>query len=146
MAFRATLEEVLEAEVILHVIDVSNPSYKEQRDDVIEVLHELGLEKIESAANYIEVFNKADLLSESERKHLWERLNDRQISVSALSGEGIDKLLNMLKVYFRKNVVETEVVVNADDGKRIAEIYRTAEVLERVDNDDKILFKIRRMG
>ena len=130
----------------MHVIDVSNPSYKEQRDDVIEVLHELGLEKIESAANYIEVFNKADLLSESERKHLWERLNDRQISVSALSGEGIDKLLNMLKVYFRKNVVETEVVVNADDGKRIAEIYRTAEVLERVDNDDKILFKIRRMG
>lgn len=146
MAFRATLEEVLEAEVILHVIDVSNPSYKEQRDDVIEVLHELGLEKIESAANYIEVFNKADLLSESERKHLYERLNDRQISVSALSGEGIDKLLNMLKVYFRKNVVETEVVVNADDGKRIAEIYRTAEVLERVDKDDKILFKIRQLG
>ena len=86
------------------------------------------------------------MLSESERKHLYERLNDRQISVSALSGEGIDKLLNMLKVYFRKNVVETEVVVNADDGKRIAEIYRTAEVLERVDNDDKILFKIRRLG
>lgn len=146
MAFRATLEEVLEAEVILHVIDVSNPSYKEQRDDVLSVLHELGLEKIEFAPNYIEVFNKTDLLNESEKSYLEERLSDRQVSVSAISGAGVDKLLEMLKFEFRKNVKETEIVVGAEEGKKIAEIYRTAEVLERVDKEDKILFKIRRLG
>ena len=73
MAFRATLEEVLEADVIVHVIDVANPNYKEQRLDVLNVLHELGLSKIEFEDRYVEVFNKIDLLDVGEKKNLIDR-------------------------------------------------------------------------
>ena len=97
MSFRATLEEVLEAEIILHVIDISNPHYKEQRADVLEVLHELGLEQVETTPRYIEVLNKIDKSDSSKRPS-----NAGTIAVSALTGEGVDTLLNRLKSYFNK--------------------------------------------
>ena len=61
MAFRATLEEVLEADIVIQVLDVANPAVKTQRQDVLEVLHHLGLERIEYQQNYIEVYNKIDI-------------------------------------------------------------------------------------
>ena len=138
MAFRATLEEVLEAEIILHVIDISNPHYKEQRLDVLDVLHELGLEKIETSKRYIEVFNKIDKLEELKLK-----ATANTLGVSALSGEGIDKLLSRLKSYFMKKGKTQKVVIDAADGKKLAEIYQTAVVLDRKNEDDKIILKVR---
>ena len=141
MAFRATLEEVLEAEIILHVIDVSNPQYKKQRQDVIEVLHELGLDKIESKPNYFEVFNKMDLLEPTNPDVPVFKKND--IKVSALSGEGVDKLIDVLSGYFiKKNKIE-DVVIDISDGQALAEIYRTAEVLERTDDEEHIHLKVK---
>ena len=143
MAFRATLEEVLQADIILHVIDVSNVHYKEQRQDVIDVLHELGLEKIEYSERYIEVYNKTDLLSLSEKEHLKQK-HHKSVMVSALSGEGVEILKEKLKNYFSKHHKIREITLMADDGKGLAEIYRQAEVLERLDKDDKIYLKIRK--
>lgn len=141
MAFRATLEEVLSAEIILHVIDVSNPNYKIQREDVLNVLHELGLDKVESTPHYIEVFNKVDLLEPTNTDVPIFKKND--IVVSALSGFGVDKLLGVLRNYFiKKNKVEN-VILSIDDGKKLAEIYRKAEVLERREDENNIYLKVR---
>lgn len=141
MAFRATLEEVLEAEIILHVIDTSNPHYKEQRTDVLAVLHELGLEKIETSKRYIEVFNKIDKL---ETKNMITSSN--AVAVSAITGEGVADLLNILKAYFNKKGKIETLIIDASDGKRLAEIYQTSNVLTRRIAEDKIIFKVRRKG
>lgn len=131
MSFRATLEEVLEADVILHVIDVSNPNYKEQREDVLAVLHELGLQKIEFEKNYIEVYNKVDLLPDEERKHLTVRQGANMAVVSALNGEGVEALLTLLAQKFAKKPVVITKVLDMVDGKGIAAAYQLGTVLER---------------
>ena len=139
MAFRATLEEVLEADVILHIIDVSNSQYKEQRDDVLTVLHELGLEKIEYAENYIEVYNKVDLLAQNKVSAVTKNI----VYVSALTGQGIDVLLNKLNQFFLRHSVTKRITLSVKDGEKLAEIYRTAEVLERRDDGEKIYLSVR---
>ena len=68
MSFRATLEEVLSADIVVHVRDISNENSKQQAKDVYDVLHHLGLENIENQSNYIELWNKIDLLSEEGKK------------------------------------------------------------------------------
>ena len=143
MAFRATLEEVLEADVIVHVIDVANPNYKEQRLDVLNVLHELGLSKIEFEDRYVEVFNKIDLLDVGEKKNLIDRIGHRTVALSALSGEGVEDFIRMLKAKFRKNTEIKMLCVPIDDGKKLAEIYRTAQVLDRRDDGEHIFLRVR---
>ncbi len=140
MAFRATLEEVLEADIILHVIDAANPQYKEQRENVLLVLHELGLDKIEYAKNYMEVYNKVDLL---DTKTTIKSLFGEGYVVSALTGQGIDVLLNKLNQFFIKQSEIKKISLSVQDGKKLAEIYRTAEVLERRDDDEKIYLSVR---
>ncbi len=145
MSFRATLEEVLEADIILHVIDVSNAQYKEQRNDVCNVLHELGLTKIEYEDNYVEVYNKIDLLEESEREFLKEKNKLNSVGVSGLTGEGCKDLLNLLKSKFEKKAVIKDVVLDMSDGKGLAKIYKENEVIERKDDvkKQKIYLKFR---
>lgn len=137
MAFRATLEEVLEAEIILHVIDISNLNHKEQRQDVLSVLHELGLDKIEHTKRYMEVFNKIDKLPKDTRPNTG-------IAVSAVTGEGIDKLLKKLRHYFILQKKIEEIVIDIADGKKLSEIYQNTEVLERKDDDRHIHLKVRK--
>ena len=145
MAFRATLEEVLEADVILHVIDAANPLAKKQKDDVLTVLHELGLEKIETDSNYIEVFNKIDLLDEVERKARIKRNSAKCVAVSAVTGEGTDALLKVIADKFiQKQKVET-CKIKITDGKKLAEIYETAEVLSRREDEQFIYLKVRKI-
>lgn len=134
MAFRATLEEVLEADVIVHVIDVSNPDYKKQREDVLHVLHELGLENVATAENYVEVYNKIDLLSAEERKHLADK--ERCVAVSALSGEGVDKLKKLLSYKFQPKKTVQTLVLDISDGKGLAAAYRSGQVLDRRDDKE----------
>ncbi len=135
MAFRATLEEVLEADIIVHVIDVSNPDYKKQREDVLHVLHELGLENVATSANYIEVYNKTDLLSEVEKKHLEE--HDGYVAVSALTGEGVENLKLILSKKLRRQTVMQKLILDASDGKGLAAAYRKGQVLKRKEDKEK---------
>lgn len=137
MAFRATLEEVLEADIIVHVIDASNPSYRDQREDVLEVLHELGLEKIEYEDNYIEVFNKIDLFDDDERCRWLERKSKNTVALSARLGERVDEFLKCLLDKFAVCEEVVEILLDISDGKGIAEVYRNADVIERVDDLEK---------
>ena len=145
MAFRATREEVLEADVIVHVIDASNPDCKTQRQDVLDVLHELGLSKIEHEPNYIEVFNKTDKLDAAAKARLAERIsgNTSAAAVSALSGEGTERLMQLLREKICAKGELKTVSVPVGDGKRLAEVYRTAEVLERRDDGERIYLRVR---
>ena len=127
----------------LPLIDVSNPDYKEQRDDVLNVLHELGLTKIEFEGRYVEVFNKIDLLSESEKKHLQSKIGTKTAAVSALSGEGINDFLQLLKTKFSPKAEIKTVSLPIDDGKKLAEIYRSAQVLDRRDDGERIFLRIK---
>ncbi len=143
MAFRATLEEVSEADVIIHVIDASNPRYKAQRQDVLNVLHELGLYHIEHESNYIEVYNKTDRLTEKQRGWLQTRRNAQMAAVSAVDGIGTDYLLRILKEKFQVRTVVKTLVVDIGDGRGLAEAYRGGEVLERRDDGKRIYLRVR---
>ena len=145
MSFRATLEEVLMADLIVHVIDVANPLYKIQRDDVISVLHELGLSKIENDDKYIEVLNKIDLLNDDVKLQLFSQKSDKIIGVSAITGDGSDKLLKILCDKFDERKIIKEVELDICDGKGLAKFYNDFDVLMRVDDVDngKILLTVK---
>ena len=135
-AFRATLEEVSEADLILHVRDISHAETAEQRQDVHDVLSELGLEeKVDSGL--VEILNKTDQLGESEREH---RLSAREpgrtyIPVSALCGEGMDALLAAIDEALSRSRKILSLDVDISDGATMAWLYSHGEVLERSDKD-----------
>ena len=138
MAFRATLEEVLEADIILQVIDASNPSHAKQRNNVLEVLHHLGLERIEHQKNYIEVYNKSDLLTQNNLKS-----SSHGLYISALSGAGIKELLKKIDAILSENHQEINLDIPAGDGKTLAWLYRNAEIISLKNQDDKVFIRAR---
>lgn len=139
MAFRATLEEVLNADIVLHVRDISNPDTSVQRDDVLKVLDNLGLKNIKYATNYIEVFNKSDLLDENNFLH-WQNkavASENCVLVSAFNGNGCDELLNTVEDKLTSGFIECKVCVSASDGKTAAWLYENTRV-NNVDNEKEV--------
>ncbi len=122
-AFRATLEEVLEADLIVHVRDAANPEMEEQKRDVMTVLQELG---VADETPIIEVFNKIDLLDPGMAKTFGGKAG---APVSALTGQGIDVLLALISETF--DALEPEVSIGQKDlpGKARAWLYRHGSVL-----------------
>jgi GTP-binding protein HflX len=143
-AFRATLEEVTEADLILHVRDVHHPESEAQRRDVHVVLAELGLEKT-TEDGMIEVLNKIDLLSPAERETVLGqvRRNDGAVPVSAVTGEGCAALVAVLDRRLEAGLCAVELAVPLSDGAAIAWLYRHGEVLERRDDDTRAHFAVR---
>lgn len=144
MAFRSTLEEVLEADVVVHVRDISNIDTDAQRKDVLEVLHHLGLKEIENKANYIEVLNKTDLLMDDEKKVLEKQLSHKKrtmLALSALSGEGCDKLLDLIDEKLTGDYKEICFVLPAENGKALSLIYQNAKVLKTLETDGVLTLK-----
>lgn len=130
-AFRATLEEVLEADLILHVRDVSSEETEAQAQDVVSVLRDLGVEEtvLEGA---IEVYNKVDLLDEDARR-AWENEAARRegvICVSALSGQGVEALLELVAQTLAAAERVLTVDLPASDGAALAWLYDVADVRE----------------
>ena len=127
-AFRATLEEVRDADLIVHVRDVAHPDAEAQCRDVEDVLDQLDIDTGDGIL--IEVHNKIDKLPDGERA---ERRNDA-MAISALTGEGVDGLLDRLDAAFgsRRRILEIEV--DLADGARLAWLYRYGEVLSRRDD------------
>ena len=142
-AFRATLEEVLEADLIIHVRDISHPDTEQQRADVEEVLRDLGVigdEDEEAGRPIIEALNKVDSLPEEARRVLWTRADTgperaRQFPVSALTGEGVDRLLEEVGDRLGRGEAR-EVTVPLSDGATIAWLYRHGEVRSRHDEGE----------
>ena len=145
MSFRATLEEVLEADVIVHVRDMSNPNNALQKKDVLSVLHNLGLKNIENDNNYIEVLNKTDLLSEEDKNYLNETTarGNNAVAVSAITGEGTPQLLSLIDEKLSANFQDIEVSVNAADGKLLAWLYKNADILSTQTLGKHIILKLR---
>ena len=135
-AFRATLEEVLEADVLLHVRDISHPDTEAQKADVAAVLSELGV-AAEAQENMIEVWNKVDLLPADQRLIVDARENGDSVSpVSAVTGEGIDALLARIDASLSRNFVDLMLDLDPADGADLAWAYAHGDVVSRVDRED----------
>jgi GTPase len=133
-AFRATLEEVIEADLILHVRDVSHGDTTAQSADVIAVLNDLGIASNDS--RLIEVWNKIDRLDPSEREQV-DNLASRRargrrpVVLSALTGEGIDALIATIEADLARSRLTLDVALDLADGAGMSWLHRHAEVLAR---------------
>ena len=138
-AFRATLEEVIEADLILHVRDVSHGDTEAQSQDVAEVLRELGIAPEEG--RLLEVWNKIDAVDPSERERL-ENLKARQPAerrpslVSALTGEGIERLVAAIERRLAARRVTLDLELDASDGAGLSWLYRHTEVMRKTSRED----------
>ena len=141
-SFRATLEEVNEADLLLHVIDASHYNWEEQRDVVDQVLAELGA--AEKPVLY--VFSKIDAVPEEELAALRVRIGNllpNSVFVSALTEDGLDPLRRALLATARKGTTLEELRLPVGDGKLLAQIYREADVIGQTTSNGEIVLRAR---
>jgi GTP-binding protein HflX len=143
-AFRATLEEVREADLLIHVRNMAHPDREAQREDVEDVLTSLGLAE-EGAPPRIEAWNKVDLLSAEERGRLVEEAKRREdvVPISALTGEGLDALRQRMAECLRSGEQVHQVRLPASAGEKIAWLHARGEVLEQRLDHDQIELSVR---
>lgn len=143
-AFRATLEEVIEADIVLHVRDVSHPDTEAQKQDVLKVLNDLGVLD-EDGPVIVEILNKVDLLEPDARAAIEAQVarDTDTLAVSALSGEGVDTLLTRLGDYFYAHARLYDMSLDASDGRRLAWLYANGDVLERRDDGEQVHVRVR---
>jgi GTPase len=143
-AFRATLEEVTEADIVVHVRDASHPDSEAQRGDVLKVLSELGLDEPREDG-LIEAMNKIDLLDPVTRASLGnqQRRNSYSIALSATTGEGCEALLDLIDRRLESEARVMRLDVPLTDGKTLAWIYDRGEVLGRRDDNEAAHLSVR---
>jgi GTP-binding protein HflX len=146
-AFRATLEEVLEADIILHVRDISHEDAEAQERDVDAVLRQLGIDP-DSGARILEVWNKIDRFDPEERENLRNIAARRPAErpcflVSAVSGEGIDELLTAIEDRLAATRTTLDLSIDASDGAGISWLHRNAEVLNKQLHDGRFDMTVR---
>jgi GTP-binding protein HflX len=143
-AFRATLEEVTEADIVVHVRDAHHPDSDAQRADVLGVLGDLGLGHL-AEDGLIEVLNKIDLLDPAEREALLNqtRRNSLTVALSAVTGEGCDALLRLLDRRLENGARAVRLDVPLSDGRTLAWIYEHGEVLGRRDDTEAAHLSVR---
>jgi GTP-binding protein HflX len=138
-AFRATLEEVVEADLILHVRDISDPDTAAQAEDVERILGDLGVDAHDDR-RVIEVWNKIDLLDDANRERLLGEAHQDQrqgpIALSAITGEGLERLLATIETYVSGELAEMTVNLAPDQFSLLDWLYRNGDVIQRTDNDD----------
>ena len=138
-AFRATLEEVVEADLVIHLRDISDPDTRAQAEDVERILADLGVDA-EDGDRVIEVWNKIDLLDEAGRAHLAETgaHNPEQppVAISAATGEGIDELVALIETRLSGRTTVVDVELRPDQLQLTDWLYRSGSVLRRKDRDD----------
>jgi GTPase len=153
-AFRATLEEVTEADIVIHVRDAHHPDSDAQRDDVLAVLGELGLADLalgDSGMNgaaedgLIEAMNKIDLLEPAQRASLENQSlrNSQTAALSAATGEGCEALLALIDRRLQSEIRAVRLDVPLSDGKTLAWIYQHGEVLGRRDDNEAAHLSVR---
>ncbi|MEM8704792.1 MAG: GTPase HflX, partial [Pseudomonadota bacterium] len=142
-AFRATLEEVLEADLILHVRDISHPDSDAQAEDVKKTLDELGVDAL-SGAPIVEVWNKIDCLDTAYReKLLAEAGEDGPVSVSALTGAGVEQLSSRIDRFISRHDDILSVRLPVSEGALLAKLYQMSEVLNRIDSEEAVTAEVR---
>jgi GTP-binding protein HflX len=143
-AFRATLEEVREADLLIHVRNMAHPDREAQREDVEDVLASLGLAE-EGAPPRIEAWNKIDLLSEEERQRLYEEARRREdvVPISAVTGEGLDRLRERMSECLRHEETVHQIRLPASAGEKIAWLHARGEVLDQQLDHDQVQMSVR---
>jgi GTP-binding protein HflX len=143
-AFRATLEEVASADLLVHVRDMAHPDRAAQKEDVDDVLASLGLAD-EGAPPRIEAWNKIDLVAPEERDRLIEEAKRRDdvVAISAISGEGIDELRAVLADALRSGEQEYSIRLPASAGDRIAWLHSRGEVLDQRVEGEEVELSVR---
>ncbi|KAA3619774.1 MAG: GTPase HflX [Calditrichaeota bacterium] len=138
-SFRSTLEETLEADLLLHEIDISHPGFEEQIKTVRTVLHDLKLDE----TPVIHVFNKIDAL---ENKNLINAMREKYkpgIFISASRHLFLDDLKEMIYTYMRKDEQVLRFTIHAADGESVARVYSLAAVTDRFYDEDKVILQSR---
>ena len=143
-AFRATLEEVASADLIVHVRNMAHPDREAQRDDVEDVLTSLGLAQ-EGAPLRIEAWNKVDLLSREDRERLDEEAKRREdvVAISAVAGDGLDNLRECMAEKLRSGEQVHLVRLPAREGGKIAWLHSRGEVIDQKLDDDELELSVR---
>ncbi|HEV2336437.1 MAG TPA: GTPase HflX [Stellaceae bacterium] len=152
-AFRATLEEVTEADIIVHVRDAHHPDSAAQKEDVLAVLGDLGLGGPAETASeggvleegLIEVLNKIDLFGPSERASLINQTqrNTQSVAVSAATGEGCEELLRLVERRIENGARAVRLDVPLSDGQTLAWLYAHGEVVGRRDDGEAAHLSVR---
>ena len=144
-AFRATLEEVTEADILIHVRDIVHPDTEAQKDDVLEVLDDLSAGERDNRA-LVEVLNKADRLDDEGRAALGnrsQRSNNPIMLLSAMTGEGCDDLRRTLDDALSAQRREVSLRLPWADGKTLSWLYKKGEVISRTDGEDSVELTVR---
>ena len=143
-AFRATLEEVTEADIVVHVCDSHHPDSDAQRQDVLAVLADLGLGEV-AGNGLIEAMNKLDLVDPARRSGLASRASRdwHSVALSALTGEGCEALLATIDRGLESDIRPVRLDIPLTDGKTLAWIYRHGEVLGRRDDTEAAHLSVR---
>ena len=150
-AFRATLEEVIAADIILHVRDIAHPDSDAQADDVLGVLGEIGVgprapdDEAGEGAPIIEIWNKIDLLDEEMRAAVEAEAVRREdvVTLSALSGEGVEDLRRFVSGRLSTGNRVRTLSVSTGDGAALAWLHAHGEVIGQEVEDDRMLVEVR---
>ena len=148
-AFRATLEEVIEADLILHVRDVSHEDAAAQALDVEEVLDQLGISRQNRADRLIEAWNKIDRLDAQANQRIRNLAarhptDERPVLVSALSGEGLERLAFEIEARLAARRMTLDLLLSASDGAGLSWLHRHTEVMAKhVRDDGSIMVAVR---
>lgn len=138
-AFRATLEEVVEADLVIHLRDISDPDTAAQAEDVERILADLGVDAGD-AKRVIEVWNKIDRLDEGNRNRLLADGADASkappVAVSAVTGEGIDALKAIIETRMAGELEDLTVTIEPAQFGLVDWLYRNGDVVSRTDNDN----------
>jgi GTPase len=154
-AFHATLEEVTEADIVIHVRDAAHPDSQEQKSDVLKVMAELGLtdtlgnpegENVSTSQFHIEVLNKIDTMDSEQQEILHNkalRSNAQVITLSALTGDGCQDLINGIDELLAKSTTIYDIDLATTDGASLSWLYNHGEVIERHDGETGIHLKVK---
>jgi GTP-binding protein HflX len=138
-AFRATLEEVVEADIILHVRDISNEMHSEQRENVLQILRNLGMaDKL--TTDYLELLNKTDLVENFGA--MKSEFTMEGMRISAATGAGLPDLLHWLDEKIAGKNLSKKYTLEVTEGKKIAWLYENALVEKFSEKNDKIIMQV----
>lgn len=141
-AFKATLEEVVSADLLIHVRDIAHPDSAAQKDDVEQVLGDLG---VDAATPRFEAWNKLDLLEPERRGELLAEAEKRDdvVAVSALTGEGIATLVDKVSGLLTQGHRRYTITLDPSDGAGAAWLHQHGDVVEHWMDDDRAVYEVR---
>ncbi|KPJ57395.1 MAG: hypothetical protein AMJ42_04730 [Deltaproteobacteria bacterium DG_8] len=136
-AFKATFEEVKESDVLLHVIDMSNPHFEAQINAVNKVLEEIGV----LPKKIIHVVNKIDSVTHKKMISAWVKKLENGVAVSALTGEGIDRLLSIIEGFVATSMQRVKLKIPFDAGKTIGQILGKSKIITKKYLDTGVIIE-----